>query len=172
MSTSANSGPTQSSFQRVIRDVLDLCELQMQLISVDGQAAKRKLVHAVVCGAVAIGLAGSALTVAMLAAGFLLGEFTDLTTGGAMLIVSVTFFVIVAVFGWIALRSVLAAAAAMSEAKSEFSENLRWIKATLVAPETSARNQLRRDSFDDRSSVSYGDTRRQNAPPENPFNRR
>lgn len=148
---------TPSSFQRVIRDVLDLFELQMQLISVDSQEAQRKLMAAVSCGAVAAVLAGSALTVAMLACGYLLDEATDLSTGASLLIVSVIFFVIVAVLGWIALRAIQAATAAMSETKSEFAENIRWLKATLIAPETSARNQLRRESFGAHSSTSYRD---------------
>ncbi|GAA5505839.1 phage holin family protein [Novipirellula caenicola] len=149
----------QSSFQRVTEDVLDLFELQMQLLSVDSQAAKRKLSQAVACGAVAIALAGSALTVLMVGGGFLLSEFTELTAGQSLLIVGVVFFLIVALLGWIALKAVGAAAAAMSESKSEFAENLRWLKATLVSPKTSPRNQIRRDSFSDEDS----DLRRQSA---------
>lgn len=152
-----------SSFQRVVRDVLDLCELQMQLISVDSQAAKRSLVRAIACGATALAIAGSALTVAMVAAGFLLGEFTELTTGGALLVVSAAFFAIVIVLGWLAMKAILAASAAMSETKSEFAENLRWLKSTLISPQTSARNQIRRDSFYDRTSVSYTETAGANA---------
>ncbi|TWT65034.1 phage holin family protein [Allorhodopirellula solitaria] len=157
MSTAADPQQPLSSFQRVVRDVLDLLELQMQLIAVDSEAAKRSLIRAVACGAVALALAGSALTVAMVGAGFVLGEFTQLTTGGSLLIVSVAFFLIVASLGWVAFRAILAASAAMSETKSEFTENLRWLKATLISPQTSARNQLRRESFYDRTSVSYSD---------------
>lgn len=172
MSTSTNSEPSLSSFQRVVRDILDLFELQMQLISVDSQAAKRKLVQAIVCGVIAIALAGAALTVAMVAAGILIGEFTELTTGAAMLLVSAAVFLAVAVLGWIALRAILAASAAMSETKSEFAESLRWLKATLIAPQTSARNQLRRDSFYDRTSVSASDTVDDHASVSHPLYRR
>ncbi|WP_372725067.1 phage holin family protein [Novipirellula sp.] len=139
----------QSSFQRVTEDVLDLFELQMQLLSVDSQAAKRKLSKAVACGGIAIALAGSALTVLMIGSGFLLSELTELTAGASLLIVGAVFFAIVALLGWIALKAVSGAAAAMSESKSEFAENLRWLKATLVSPKTSPRNQIRRDSFSD-----------------------
>ncbi|TWU16202.1 phage holin family protein [Allorhodopirellula heiligendammensis] len=172
MSSSANTEPSLSSFQRVIRDVLDLFELQMELISVDSQAAKRKLVQAAVCGSIALALAGSALTVAMVGAGVLLGESTQLTTGAAMLIVSLVFFAIVALLGWVALRAILAASAAMSETKSEFGENLRWLKATLISPQTSARNQFRRESFYDRTSVSYSDTVDNDDPASRPLYRR
>ncbi|WP_442506061.1 phage holin family protein [Novipirellula sp. SH528] len=149
----------QSSFQRVTEDILDLFELQMELLSVDSQAAKRKLAQAVACGAIAVALAGSALTVLMIGSGFLLSELTELTAGTSLLIVGAVFFAIVAVLGWIALKAVNAAAAAMSESKSEFAENLRWLKATLVSPKTSPRNQIRRDSFSDEDP----DLRRQSA---------
>lgn len=158
MHTPEDPNQSLSSFQRVVRDVLDLCELQMQLISVDSQAAKRSLVRAIACGATAMALAGSALTVAMVAAGVLLGELTELTPGGALLVVSAVFFLLVAILGWLALKAVLAASAAMSETKSEFAENLRWLKATLISPQTSARNQLRRESFYDRTSASYSES--------------
>ncbi|MDA8744320.1 phage holin family protein [Rubripirellula amarantea] len=137
----------QSSFQKVTQDVLDLFELQLELLSVDSQEAKRKLVRAGIFGGLAATIAGSALTVVMIASGLLLGEFTELSIGGAMLVVSVAFFVLVAVLGWIALTLTKAAASAMSETKSEFAENLRWLKATLVSPNSSARNQLRRETF-------------------------
>ncbi|MGB7327313.1 MAG: phage holin family protein [Rubripirellula sp.] len=139
----------QSSFQRVTQDVLDLFELQMQLLSVDSQDAKRKLTTAVACGAIAATLAGSALTVVMLGGGVLLGETTGLSTGGSLLIVGAAVFAVVAILGWVALSAIKKAASAMSETKSEFTENLRWLKATLVSPKTSPRNQIRRESFDD-----------------------
>lgn len=172
MPTTEDSNPSLSSFQRVVRDVLDLCELQMQLISVDSQAAKRSLVRAIACGATAMALAGSALTVAMVAAGVLLGEFTELTTGAALLVIATVFFVIVGVLGWLAMKAILAASAAMSETKSEFAENLRWLKSTLISPQTSARNQLRRESFYDRTSVSYSQSVGDDADASHPLYRR
>ncbi len=143
-----------SSFQRVARDVCDLFELQMQLISVDSQEAKRKLTRSIVCGSIAAVLAGSALTVLMIALGLLLGELTTLSTGAAMLVVCLAVFVVVAVLGWIALKAVTGAADAMAETKSEFAENLRWLKATLLAPESSPRNRFRRESFSDPNATS------------------
>ncbi len=142
---SDESHTNQSSFQRVTQDVLDLFELQMQLLSVDSQEAKRKLTTAIACGAIAATLAGSALTVVMIGGGFLLGELTGVSSGGSLLMVSGAVF---AVLGWIAFSAIKNAASAMSETKSEFTENLRWMKATLISPKKSPRNQLRRDSFD------------------------
>ena len=136
-----------SSFARVARDVLDLCELQMQLLSVDSQAARRKLTSAIACGITAAVLAGSALTVVMAGAGFLLAETTDLSSGGGLLIVGGLMFAIVTVLIVVSLIAVKAAAAAMSETKSEFAESLRWLKATLVSPDSSPRNQMRSETF-------------------------
>lgn len=136
-----------SSFQRVIRDILDLCELQMQLLSVDSQAAKRKLAKAIMCGSVAAVLAGSTLTVLLAACGLLLGELSQLSTGMAMLVVCAVMLVVVALLGGIALFAVKSAVAAMQETKSELAENLRWLKATLVSPDKSPRNQMRSEDF-------------------------
>lgn len=139
-----------SSFSTVARDVIDLCELQIQLLSIDSQAAKRKLTRAGVFAATAATLAGSALTVLMMGTGILLAEFTRLSTGGGLLLVGVLMFVLVTLLVVASLFAVQAAAAAMSETKSEFAENLRWLKAMLVAPQTSHRNQIRRETFNGR----------------------
>lgn len=138
-----------SSIQRVIRDVIDLCELQMQLLSVDSQAAKRKLTGALACGAAAATLAGAALTVLLVGGGLLLGETTSLSPAGGLLVSGGLTFAVVVLLLILALTAVRSAAAAMNETKSEFAENLRWLKATLISPEASARNRMRSESFPD-----------------------
>lgn len=136
-----------NSFAEVARDILDLCELQMQLLSVDSQAARRKLTSAMACGIAAATLAGSALTVVMIGGGFVLSEITELSPGISLLIVGGLIFSIVMVLSVIALTAIRAAASAMSQTKSEFTENLRWLKATLVSPKSSPRYQIRRETF-------------------------
>lgn len=142
-----NDHEPTSGFRRVIRDCIDLAELQFQLLSVDSQEARRKGSAAVALGGVAIALGASMLTVLLIGFGFLLHEQTQLSTGVSLLIVCGITFVLIGVLGWFAYRFVRTAAAALAETKSEFAENLRWIKATILAPETSARNQLRSESF-------------------------
>ncbi|WP_047813824.1 phage holin family protein [Rhodopirellula islandica] len=139
--------PNNASIQKVLRDVLDLCELQLQLMSVDAQAAKRKLTTAAIFALIALALAGSALTVSLVGLGFLLDEMTELSTGGALLTLAVVTFAVVGSFLFIAAKAIQAATDAMSETKSELAENVRWLKATMLSPSTSARNQLRRESF-------------------------
>ena len=137
----------QSGIGRIVRDVIDLCELQVQLLSVDSQEAKRKLTKAGIFGAIAITLSGSALTTLMVGGGFLLHDVLEWSTGASLLAVAGGVFAIVIVFLLLALRAASTASAALAETKSEFAENLKWIKAVVVAPETSARNQIREESF-------------------------
>ncbi len=144
-----------SGFGRVARDILDLCELQMELLSVDSQAAKRDLVRAIAFAAVAATLAGSALTVVLVGTGFLLAEMTDLSTGGGMMLIGGAVFAVVVALLAFSVSAVKAAAASMSETKAEFGENLRWLKATLVSPDSSPRNQMRAESFQSRNHT-YG----------------
>src|SRR6056297_54170 len=136
-----------NSFQNVTRDILDLCELQMQLLSVDSQAARRKMTRAAVYGLTAMASAGAALTVLLVGLGFLLHELADLSAGTGLLIVGgVTFLIVLGLLAaaWFAVRS---AASDLNETKSEFAENLRWLKATIVSPGSSPRHQLRSETF-------------------------
>lgn len=136
-----------SGLRQVLRDCLDLFELQAQLVSVDSQVAKAKLQRAVLCTLIGLGIGGSTLTVMMITAGLLISELAALSPGVAMLIVSgVGFGIVLAMLG-IAVMSLKAAAAAMQQTQSELAENYRWLKATLVRPNYSARHQLRRESY-------------------------
>ena len=136
-----------SSIHRVMQDLVDLAELQMQLLAVDSQEAKRKMTRAIGLSLVAVTLAGSALTVLIAGLGVFLHESSDLSVGLSLLLVAVAVFLVVGVMLWIALRAVGSASASMKETQSEFVENLRWLKATLLSPRTSARNRFRRESF-------------------------
>ncbi|OYP28887.1 phage holin family protein [Rhodopirellula sp. MGV] len=147
-----HSGPRQqdqpSPMRAVVRDVIDLMELQWQLLSVDSQTARRKLASAVVAGTAAVTLAGSALTVLLVGLGVWIHEWTSLSAGASIVVIAVVSFVIVGLLLWLAAGAVTKASAAMSESKSEFVESLKWLKATLVSPSSSARNQIRAEDFD------------------------
>ena len=136
-----------SSIRRVTQDIVDLFELQLELFSVDAQVMQRKIVRAAIYGITALALGGSALTVVFLGGGVLLHELSGLSAGVSLLIIGGIVFVIVAILLYVALGAFKSATAAMSESKSEFSESLRWLKATLISPSTSPRNQLRAESF-------------------------
>lgn len=138
----ANSG-----FYRITRDLLDLCELQMQLISVDSKEARRQAIRGTAYGVAAVTLLGSGLTTALVASGFVLHDLAGWTVGASLLTTACLTFMIVAVLLLFTWRSVKEAASAMSETKSEFAENLKWIKAVLVSPGTLPRNQIRSETF-------------------------
>jgi uncharacterized membrane protein YqjE len=135
------------SVRRVTRDIADLIELQMQLLSVDLQSAKRQMTQAAACVTLGGMLAGSALTVTLVGCGYLLHESTELSVGQSLVAVGLVVAVIAACLALVALRAARTAAVSMGESKSELAENLRWLKATLIDPENSPRNQFRDESF-------------------------
>jgi hypothetical protein len=135
-----------SGFRPLVQDIIDLCELQWKLLSVDSQDALQKLRYALICGATAAILAGSALTVALLGTGLLLSESTALSAGGAFLTVGGVAFVIVLALLVVAFLAARAAVSAMDQSKSECADNLRWLKATLISPEISPRNRMRSET--------------------------
>ncbi len=136
-----------SGFRQVLRDIFDLAELQIQLLSVDSQEARRKATKALVFASLAISLSSAMSTVALFGVGYVLHEQLEWSVGTSMLAASGATVPVILIFAAVALRLIKAAAGAMQEVKSEFAENLRWIKATIISPGTSARNQLRRESF-------------------------
>ncbi|WP_404305401.1 phage holin family protein [Neorhodopirellula lusitana] len=138
-----------SSFQRVLRDVVDLCELQMQLISVDSQDARRRATTAAIVTVIAVAIVGSALTTTMIGAGYLIHELADWSVGASLLTVAATTLAIAGMLLLYATKSLRRAAASLRETKSEFVENLKWIKSVLITPDDSPRNQLRTESFPD-----------------------
>ncbi|WP_246105662.1 phage holin family protein [Rosistilla ulvae] len=140
-----------SGFSRVARDLLELCELQFQLLSVDSQEARRKATRAMQLTVISIALGGSALTTSMIGCSFLVHELAGWTPGASLASVAAASFVVVAGLLWAASRATATATAALQETKSEFIENLKWLKAVLIRPETSPRNQLRAESFPDRN---------------------
>lgn len=139
----------ESGFKRVARDVTDLFELQMQLFAVDSQAAIHRAVVAAVLMVSALVIALAALTTLLLSAGWGLHEWLEWPLGLSLLLVAVVALVVTAVLALIGFRSLRRALALLDEPKRELTENLRWLKATIIAPQTSARNQLRSESFGD-----------------------
>lgn len=138
---------TRSGLGRVARDLIDLCELQMQLLSVDSQEAKRKAVRAIAFALVGATLAGSALTTGMVGCGYLIHDAAGWGVGISLLTVAAATFALVTGLFIAAMFAIQSASKAMNETKSEFAENLKWIKAVLISPEKSPRNQMRAENF-------------------------
>lgn len=137
----------QGGFSRVISDIVDLCELQLQLLSVDSQEAKRRGVKAIICLAFAATIALTAAMTAMIGLGFILHEQYDFSVGQALLIVSGGAILVAAIAAFLGAKLIGKANDSLSEVKSEFAENMRWIKGVVLKPSQSPRNQLRRETF-------------------------
>jgi hypothetical protein len=138
----------QSSISKVFRDILDLVELQVQLLSVDAQQAKRLCGRATTFGAVAAVLLLPVITTLLVGAGLLIAELTQLSPGSALLIVAACVGVVMGVLAVIAIKALQRAASSMDESKLELVENLKWLKATMLNPNTSPRNRVRSESFE------------------------
>ncbi len=132
---------------RIVRDVVSLCELQWELLSLDGKVASDKVVKAGILVSIGIAILGSSLTVMLVGIGWVLYDVFEWPIGYSLLGVSILSVAVAAVLLAVAYASVNAAMSALSETKSEFSENLKWMKAVILKPDTSPRNVLRRESF-------------------------
>jgi len=142
-----HSDQKSSGVRRVIADIIELCELQWQLLTVDGQEAKRRAVKGVIYLMISL-LSGIAATfAAVLAAGWLLHDQLGWSVGIALTLVSGVSIVITGLAGLMGTRTMVKANASLRETKEEFSENVRWIKQVVLEPHSSPCNQLRRGNF-------------------------
>lgn len=146
-----------SGFRRVVRDVADLCELQIELLAVDGKVATRRSGIAIALLLISAIFALAAITAAVIALAALLHENAHWTISSSLLAaagIAAAAGILFTIIGLIVLRKALSA---LDETRSEFAENLRWIKAVVVAPETSPRAQVREDSFNGRYTSAGSD---------------
>ncbi len=127
--------------QHVISDILDLCELQWQLFSVDGQEAKRHCVKAGICLAIGLEVALAAFLAAVLGVGWLLHEQYALPVGTSILIASGVALLLAVATLLVAARLLAKASEALKETRRELGENVRWIKSVVLQPGSSSSNQ-------------------------------
>ena len=140
-------------FRRVVRDIADLCELQVELLAADGKVATCRSGTAAALLVIAAIFGLSAAVTVVLALASLLHEQADWTVSSSLLAsasVAVGFAACFAIVGFVVLKKAIAA---LDETRSELAENLRWIKAAVVAPETSPRSQVDESSFRTRTSA-------------------
>ncbi len=124
--------PSDSGFQRVATDVIDLFELQWQLLSVDGEEAKRRAIKAGVFGALALVVAFASMCGLVLGVGWLLHEQFNWSVSTGLLVTSGIGFVLASIAGLIGAILVGKASQSLAETKSEFAENMRWIKSVIA----------------------------------------
>jgi presenilin-like A22 family membrane protease len=124
-----------SGFRRVVRDVADLCELQVQLLAADGKVAAGHSGAAAVALTIAAILGTSAVVISLFALASLLHEQTEWTVSSSLLAAAGVAMVIGGMFTLLGTIFFKKAMSAFDETRSEFAENLRWLKAA-VSPET------------------------------------
>jgi hypothetical protein len=143
-----------SGFRRVVRNIADLCELQVQLLAVDGKVAAGRGGTAAVVLTIAAIFGFSAVVTSLLALASLLHEQAAWTVSSSLLAAAGVAAVIGGLFTLFGTIFYKKAMSAFDETRSEFAENLRWLKAA-VAPETSPRAQANENSFRSYSSSGF-----------------
>lgn len=132
--------------RRVISDIADLGELQLQLLAVDGQEAARRGVAAAAWLSLAAVLLISTITVFLVSLGWILHETLEWPLGLSLLAVAGLAVLGTGLVLGLAYLSIMRAVGAMSETGAEFAENLRWLKAVLTSPD-SPRNTIRGERY-------------------------
>ncbi len=135
-----------NDLRQIAGDVADLCELQVQLLAIDGKAAASKATASFVGLVLASAVMLASCTTLMVAGGWALHEFClwPLSVGLATsALVGMALAMAMTVFAY---RSSKNAVASLGETRNEFATNLRWFKS-LLAKDT--------DSHDARESASY-----------------
>ncbi len=147
-----------TGFRRVVRDIADLCELQVELLTADGKVATRRSGTAVAILIVAAIFGLSACLATVFALASLLHEEAEWTVSSSLLASAGIAAIAGGCFAIVGFTILRKAISALDETRSEFAENLRWIKAAIVAPETSPRAQVDENSFRTRTSAGFSGT--------------
>lgn len=145
MAVGIMSQPT--GIRRVVRDIADLCELQLELLAVDGKEATRKSTKALAILMIATVFGLAAVTAATFALASSFHEIAKWPMSGSLLAAGGIAALLAGIFAALSLVQLKKAMSALDETRSEFAENLRWIKAAIITPETSPRAQVQQDSF-------------------------
>lgn len=123
-----------SGMHRVLSDVADLAQLQLQLLAVDGREAGRRGIGAMLLLGVAGCLLIATVTVGLLGFGWVLHEMAGWPIGWSLLAMAAVACLITAAVLGLAYLSIKKAASALQETSAEFAENLSWIRAAMGTP--------------------------------------
>jgi uncharacterized membrane protein YqjE len=139
-----------TGIRRVIRDITDLGELQLELLAVDGKEAVRLGFSALVTALLAAVFGLAAVTGSVFAMAWLLHEKMEWSMSVSLLAASAIAAAIAAICGILGWTLLKKATSSLDETRSEFAENLRWIKAAIVSPETAPGYQRQAENFNGR----------------------
>ncbi|MCA9077887.1 MAG: phage holin family protein [Planctomycetaceae bacterium] len=117
-------------------DLITLGELQCQLVAVDLRDAKTQSIIPIVMIAGGLLLAMGTMPVILLGIGWALVNLAGFTEGIAFLTVSLIALAIAAATAWWGWNKLNSALAIMKRSQHELSENVRWIKQSLLQHDT------------------------------------
>jgi hypothetical protein len=112
-----------------VADVVTLGELQWKLLALDIRRASRKSLAALVVVSIGMGLAGSSITLLLAALGVALSQVLPLW--GALLAAGLAGLVVGGGLLAFAAQSLRAQSVALDRSRSEFTNNITWLKAAL-----------------------------------------
>ncbi len=133
-----------SSIGAVIHDIAELVELQCKLIALNSREAKQSAVTAAAMAGVALVLFAVACLFTLGAVALALYEFTDLALWSAFATVGISCLILAVVLGVLASTFIKHCSQAWDVSKRELSENLRWLKHSLIGKDATA-NQSGRE---------------------------
>jgi glucan phosphoethanolaminetransferase (alkaline phosphatase superfamily) len=139
-----------TGIRRVVRDVADLCELQLELLAVDGKEATQRSAAAFGMVLVASVFGLSAVTVAVLALASALHENWEWTLSSSLLAAAGIAALGAIMFAILSFIFVKRAVSAFNETRSELAENMRWIKFAIVSSEYSGYENGKQKNFNSR----------------------
>jgi len=128
--------------RQVVADCVELGNLQLQLLSVDGMEAGQRLAKALVVGTVAVVGGLTTLLLAAMGAGWILHEQAELTVGVSFLIVAGVALLLSLLAAFVGVLLLRRATGSLQESVSELQANVKWIKEVLRDPDA-ARTRMR-----------------------------
>jgi len=142
----------RTGFNRLIGDIADLCELQLELLAVDGKKACKTGFMAAVFLSLAIATAISVTTVLLAALAWFLHSSWDWSLVNSLLIsgaIGALMSIALLVGTYLSAKYSIAS---LEESRGEFAQNLAWLKSLIVGGERT----LPSTSSDKETSSNFG----------------
>lgn len=124
--------PERTGFKRLIGDFADLCELQLELLAVDGKKACKTGFMAAVFLSLAIATAISVTTVLFAALAWFIHATWEWSPGNSLLMSGAIGALISIVLLVATYLSAKYSIASLEETRGEFAQNLAWLKSLIV----------------------------------------
>ena len=147
---------TIDGFKRIAGDVTNLCELQLQLLSLDGKVAASRAISAVVTFVMALVISLAAITSLLFAGAWGLHEYCNLKLSLCLLLSGGFGLLVAVVLYAIGYQFAKQASTGMAETRSELAANVRWLKSVLTSNVESKPDNNQSATSSNHSSRSSG----------------